>query len=98
MVLYILFRHLFEHNQYNIPAFTPKSQNRANIVAEGCQFKVFSHHILLQSVFSLEHPRVRGGHLFQIIWVLVEIVDDPRLQKVVKIRSSVTHDGASYDG
>jgi len=37
MVLLVSPWHSFEHTQYSTLGFTPKSQNRANVVAELCQ-------------------------------------------------------------
>ena len=39
MVLLVSPWHSFEHTQYSTLGFTPKSQNRANVVAEVCHYK-----------------------------------------------------------
>ena len=39
MVLLVSPWHSFEHTQYSTLGFTPKSQNRANVVAGECQCK-----------------------------------------------------------
>ena len=39
MVLLVSPWHSFEHTQYSTLGFTPKSQNRANVVAEGCYWR-----------------------------------------------------------
>lgn len=49
MVLLVSPWHSFEHTQYSTLGFTPKSQNRANVVAEECQIRT-----LLQTTYRLK--------------------------------------------
>lgn len=49
MVLLVSPWHSFEHTQYSTLGFTPKSQNRANVVAGKCQIRT-----LLQTTYRLK--------------------------------------------